>query len=61
VAVFVNVDNFVRAETDRMFRDIQLDAGGPNRFRHDRAPASVDEDRGRHADVEPAHVGSRLC
>lgn len=43
MAVFVNVDNFVRAETDRMFRDIQRDAGGPNRFHHNRAPASIDE------------------
>jgi len=40
---FVNVDNFVRAETDRMFSDIQRDAGGVNRFRHNRAPASIDE------------------
>lgn len=43
MAVHVDVDNFVRAETDRMFRDIQRDAGGPNRFRHNRAPASIDE------------------
>lgn len=41
--IFVNVDNFVRAETDRMFSDIQRDAGGVNRFRHNRAPASIDE------------------
>lgn len=43
MTIHVNVDNFVRAETDRMFRDIQRDAGGPNRFRHNRAPASIDE------------------
>jgi hypothetical protein len=43
MSIHVNVDNFVRAETDRMFRDIQRDAGGANRFRHNRAPASVDE------------------
>lgn len=43
MAIHVNVDNFVRAETDRMFSDIQRDAGGPNRFRHNRAPASIDE------------------
>lgn len=43
MAIHVNTDNFVRAETDRMFRDIQRDAGGPNRFRHNRAPASIDE------------------
>ena len=39
----VNVDNFVRAETDRMFSDLQRDAGGVNRFLHNRAPAAVDQ------------------
>jgi hypothetical protein len=39
----VNVDNFARAETHRMMADLQRDAGGINRFRHNRAPASVDE------------------
>jgi hypothetical protein len=43
VATHVSVDNFARAETDRMFSDLQRDAGGINRFRHNRAPASVDE------------------
>ena len=43
MAIHVNVDNFVRAETDRMFRDIQRDAGGLNRFSHNRAPASIEE------------------
>jgi hypothetical protein len=38
----VNVDNFVRAETDRMFADLQRDAGGVNRFLHNRAPAAVE-------------------
>ena len=38
----VNVDNFARAETDRMFADLQRDAGGVNRFLHHRAPATVD-------------------
>src|SRR6478735_4810946 len=38
----VNVDNFVRAETDRMFADLQRDAGGVNRFEHNRAPAPID-------------------
>jgi hypothetical protein len=28
--VFVNVDNFARAETDRMFAGLQRDAGGVN-------------------------------
>ena len=39
----VNVDNFVRAETDRMFADIQRDAGGIDTFRHNREPAAIDE------------------
>lgn len=39
----VNVDNFARAETHRMFADLQRDAGGVNRFSHNRAPAPVDE------------------
>src|SRR3954454_15724005 len=39
----VSVDNFVRAETHRMMADLQRDAGGINRFRHNRAPASVDQ------------------
>ncbi|BBH70844.1 hypothetical protein ACTI_75290 [Actinoplanes sp. OR16] len=38
----VNVDNFVRAETHRMFAGLQRDAGGVNRFQHNREPASVD-------------------
>src|SRR4051794_31751963 len=38
----VNVDNFVRAETHRMFSDLQRDARGVNRFSHNREPAAVD-------------------
>ena len=38
----VNVDNFVRAETDRMFSDLQRDAGGVNTWNHNRAPAAID-------------------
>ena len=38
----VNVDNFVRAETDRMFSDLQRDAGGVNVWNHNRAPAAID-------------------
>jgi len=38
----VNVDNFRRAETARMFADLQRDAGGVNQFRHNRRPASID-------------------
>jgi len=39
----VNVDNFARAETHRMMADLQRDAGGINRFEHNRAPASVEK------------------
>jgi hypothetical protein len=42
VSTHVNVDNFARAETDRMFADLQRDAGGINRLSHNRTPASVD-------------------
>jgi hypothetical protein len=38
----VNAANFVRAETDRMFAGIQLNAGGVNAFEHNRAPAPID-------------------
>ncbi|GAA3629174.1 DUF1254 domain-containing protein [Microlunatus ginsengisoli] len=41
--VKVNVDNFVRAETDRMFAGIQFDAGGVNTFAHNRTPAPIDK------------------
>jgi hypothetical protein len=41
-AVLVNVDNFARAETDRMFDGLQRDADGVNVLAHNRAPASVD-------------------
>ncbi|MFC5207600.1 hypothetical protein ACFPM0_13735 [Pseudonocardia sulfidoxydans] len=43
MSVLVNVDNFVRAETDRMFFDIQRDAGGVNVLQHKRMPAPIDE------------------
>ena len=42
-AIHVSVDNFARAETHRMMADLQRDAGGINRFAHNRAPASVDK------------------
>jgi hypothetical protein len=43
MSTHVNVDNFVRAETHRMFRDIQASAGGVGTFRHNRTPARIDE------------------
>ncbi|MGN8553236.1 UNVERIFIED_CONTAM: DUF1214 domain-containing protein [Microbacterium sp. SLM126] len=42
MSTHVNADNFVRAETDRMFADIQRDAGGVNTFRHNREPAAIE-------------------
>ena len=38
----MNVDNFARAETDRMLASLQADAGGVNRFGHNRIPTPVD-------------------
>jgi len=42
VTIRVNADNFVRAETDRMFHDLQANAGGINEFLHNREPAAID-------------------
>ncbi len=39
----VDVENFVRAETDRMFADLAAAAGGSNRWRHVRKPAPLDQ------------------
>lgn len=41
-AVPVNVDNFVRAETDRMFAALAHQAGGVNRWLHYRMPTPLD-------------------
>jgi hypothetical protein len=38
----VNVTNFERAETDRMFAAIQAQAGGVNQLFHNRVPTPVD-------------------
>ena len=38
----VNVDNFVRVETDRLFTSFVADAGGVGRFKHNRAPTPID-------------------
>jgi hypothetical protein len=42
VPVAVNVDNFVRAESDRMFASLAAEAGGVNRIGHHRAPTPVE-------------------
>jgi hypothetical protein len=39
----VNVDNFARAETDRMFAALQQQGGGVNVLHHHRAPTTLDE------------------
>lgn len=41
-AVQVNVDNFTRAETERMFRAVMADTGGLNRSVHNRTPTPLD-------------------
>lgn len=40
-AVPVNVDNFARAETDRMFAALAAQAGGVNRLHHNRVPTPL--------------------
>jgi hypothetical protein len=42
VSIAVTIDNFARAETDRMFAGLQRDAGGVNQLSHNRVPAAVD-------------------
>lgn len=39
----VTRDNFARAETDRMFRDISMLAGGVNQFHHITEPTPLDQ------------------
>ncbi len=41
--IAVSVDNFARAETDRMFADLAKLAGGVNRFQHLRVPTPIDQ------------------
>ena len=43
MTTLVNVDNFALAETHRMMHDLQGDAGGVNRFLHNREPAAIDK------------------
>lgn len=42
-AIRVGVENFARAETDRMFNEIAAAAGGTNRWRHNREPSPLNE------------------
>jgi hypothetical protein len=41
-SAIVNVDNFARAETDRMFAALLADSGGVNEWRHFREPTPLD-------------------
>src|ERR1044072_9559591 len=43
MAIAVSNDNFARAETDRMFARLQVQAGGVNRWFHNRGPTPVDQ------------------
>ena len=43
MSIQVNVDNFIRAESDRMFGDSQRDARGVNQFKHNREPTPIDK------------------
>ena len=38
----ITVDNFIRAETHRMFNDLQAMGGAPGAFFHVRSPVSVE-------------------
>ena len=42
-ATRVNVENFVRAESDRMFASFVAEAGGVNVFKHRREPTAVED------------------
>jgi hypothetical protein len=42
MSIHVNVDNFARAETSRMFRDLAATAGDVNRWTHVRRPTAID-------------------
>ena len=43
MAVPVSLENFVRAETDRMFSVLQAQSGGVNRLKHNRAPTPIED------------------
>lgn len=43
MAIPVNADNFVRAESDRMFAAFQASAGGVNRLNHNRVPTPIND------------------
>jgi hypothetical protein len=43
MSVLVTVENFVRAETDRMFSVLHADAGGVNQVKQSRAPTPIED------------------
>jgi len=43
MSIPVTVENFARAETDRMFASLAADAGGVNQLKHNRTPTPVDD------------------
>ena len=57
----VNVDNFARAETDRMFAGIQHNAGGVNRFQHNRVPTPIDQQTVIRTNRDTAGAAPHLC
>ncbi len=42
MALPVTVENFIRAESDRMFASLQTEAGGVNCLKHNRAPTPIE-------------------
>lgn len=42
MAIPVTIDNFARAETERMFASLEADAGGVNLFNHSREPTPIE-------------------
>ena len=54
MSIPVTEDNFARAETDRMFAALQDDAGGINRWNHDRVPVAIDHQTVIR--IEPRHA-----
>jgi hypothetical protein len=43
MGMLVNVDNFARAESDRMLAGAAAEAGGVNKWAHRRSPTALDE------------------
>ena len=43
MAIHVSAENFVRAETDRMFSNLMRAAGGVNMWGHNRTPTPVED------------------